>query len=214
MGKEGEELPLLQVHGIPIQRLQSKASLLSVRSAVSAMSAFSNQIAVEADAGYDQELQRTVNINMTIKDGLQKINQLKETIARDHSSAREKEVDYQQLLVFFEEGRQDRKIIRQRVQAQLMRNVVLASKEASKRKQTPSRIAVRKIGLSRRPPPVNKSKPSRRTPALKKLREERTPGGSVLEGQVDDILLDILCVDQPREVLCRRSGKASQGSEP
>ena len=56
-------------------------------------------------------------------------------IKRDQKIAREKEDRYQDGLAVTEELRQDRKKFRERLQAQVMRNVVLASNEASKRKR-------------------------------------------------------------------------------
>ena len=73
-----------------------------------------------------------MNVDMPIKDGLKRINELVTLIARDHSSALEKDVTYKKLLTFLGKGWQDRNIIRQRVQSQLLWNIVLASKEASK----------------------------------------------------------------------------------
>ena len=68
---------------------------------------------------------------MTIKDGLKKINMLIAAIDRYQISATEKEDRYQKGLAITEEGRQERRQIRERVKAQVMWNVVLASNEVS-----------------------------------------------------------------------------------
>ena len=90
---------------------------------------------------------------MTIKVGLKKIKELVVAIDRDHSSATEKEVHYQECLAVTEEGRQEIRHIREWVQAQVMRNVLLASHEASKRERPSPEEVVRKIGFLRRLPP-------------------------------------------------------------
>ena len=115
------------------------------------------------------------NVNMTIKDGLKKINMLIAAIDRNQISATEKEDRYQKGLVITEEDRQERKQIRERVQAQVMRNVVLASNEVSKRKrppqeeESPDNRPFEKAVLGHKP------KASGRTPAQKKLIEDKAP---------------------------------------
>ena len=71
------------------------------------------------------------NVKMTIKNGLKKLKDLVVAIERDHKVARDKEHRYKRGLARTKELRKDRRKIRERVQAQVMRNVVLASKEAS-----------------------------------------------------------------------------------
>ena len=56
------------------------------------------------------------NVNMTIKDGLKRINDLVDLAAKNHSLAKRKEVFHQTILVMAEEGRQDRRKIRERAQ--------------------------------------------------------------------------------------------------
>ena len=92
-----------------------------------------NDIKVELQAMTDScNVQK--NINMTIKDGLKKIRQLVDAIDRDHKTAKAKEDFYQRVQADCEYLRQDRRKTRERLQASFMRNVVLASNEASKRK--------------------------------------------------------------------------------
>ena len=163
---DGENLPLLHVHGIPIQRSGSQSSLLNVQSAGSyenVVSVFSNALPDTVNytnkvwremANLHNEQARNIddirtevqtmisscniqkNVNMPIKDGLKIINGLVDLIVKDHSLAKKKEIFYEKDLVMAEKRRRDRRQNRERAQAQVMLNVALAAKEAPKWKQS------------------------------------------------------------------------------
>ena len=60
---------------------------------------------------------------MAIKGGSKKVSESVALIAKDHSSAREKKINYQDDLLMNDEGHQARIKISQMVQAQVMPNV-------------------------------------------------------------------------------------------
>ena len=73
---------------------------------------------------------------MRIKDGLKEMSKLVALIARDHSLVKEKKVRYQDSSVMTDEANQvRRRDIRQRLQALLMRIVVLLASDDSNQKQ-------------------------------------------------------------------------------
>ena len=132
-----------------------------------------DRIKVEVQAMIDScNIQK--NVNMTIKDGLKKLKTLVPVIERDQKIACKKEDWSQDGLAVTEELRQDRKKIREKLQAQVMRNVVLASNEASKRKRPTTEESSPENRPSKKTAPGHASKSSGRTPPPKKQREEKS----------------------------------------
>ena len=99
-------------------------------------------------------------------------------IIKQHKVKSEKEKSYRQLQEISEELRQERRKTRDRLQAQVMRNVVLASNETAKRK----RPSLDESSLENRPSkksfPVNKPKSSGQALAPKNAREDKPPATS------------------------------------
>ena len=215
-------MPLLNADGPSIQRSGSQSSLLSVQSAESygsTVNAFSNFTAqaVKLDEQVWEEIAELrraqarnidliktevqtmvdscsiqVNVNMTIKVGLKKIKELVDAIGRDHSSATEKEIHYQKGLAMTEKGRQERRHIQERVQAQVMRNNVLASHEASKRKRPSPEEISSENRLFKKAAPMNASKSSEQTPALKKQKAENaTAKSSKDQNMISSVLMKV-----------------------
>ena len=132
------------------------------------------------------------NVNMTIKDGLKKLKTLVAVIERDQKIACEKEDRYQDGLAVTEELRQDRKKIREKLQAQVMRNVVLASNEASKRKRPSMEESSPENRPFKKTAPGHASKSSGRTPPPKKQREEKSTTKSLKDKKmISSVLIKV-----------------------